>query len=140
MKMTPIVRTTTKLVSPFLVTYSVYLMVYGHLSPGGGFQAGVILAVSIILLITSHGYKRVRKTFKFWEVQFIEGISGAFLVFLGILGTFFGGFFYNFLKGGATGTLLSGGIIPLFNVGVALKVGAAFTFMFYILLRWVERD
>ena len=78
MKMSLIVRTTTKLVSPFLVTYSTYLMIYGHLSPGGGFQAGVILAVSIILLITSHGYKKVRKAFKFWEVQLIEGVSGVF--------------------------------------------------------------
>ncbi len=63
MKMSTVVRTTTKLISPFLVTYAVYLMVYGHLSPGGGFQAGVVLAVSVILLITSHGYKKVRKRF-----------------------------------------------------------------------------
>lgn len=140
MKMSLIVRTTTKLVSPFLVTYSTYLMIYGHLSPGGGFQAGVILAVSIILLITSHGYKKVRKAFKFWEVQLIEGVSGVFLVSLGIIGLLFGGFFFNFLRGGPFGPLLSGGIVPLFNIGVALKVGAAFTFMFYILLRWVERD
>jgi len=139
-KMSLIVRTTTKLVSPFLVTYSTYLMIYGHLSPGGGFQAGVILAVSIILLITSHGYKKVRKTFKFWEVQLIEGVSGVFLVSLGIISLLFGDFFFNFLRGGPLGSLLSGGIVPLFNIGVALKVGAAFTFMFYILLRWVERD
>lgn len=140
MKMSLIVRTTTKLISPFLVAYSAYLMIYGHLSPGGGFQAGVILAVSVILLITSHGYKRVRKTFKFWEVQLIEGTSGGFLVLLATVGVLLGGFFYNFLRGGNFGSLLSGGIIPLFNIGVALKVGAAFTFMFYILLRWVERD
>ncbi|ALV62887.1 putative Na(+) H(+) antiporter subunit B [Thermococcus sp. 2319x1] len=140
MKMSLIVRTTTKLISPFLVAYSAYLMVYGHLSPGGGFQAGVILAVSIVLLITSHGYSRVRKTFKFWEVQLIEGVSGEFLALLATAGVFFRGFFYNFLRGGRFGSLLSGGTIPLFNIGVALKVGAAFTFMFYILLRWVERD
>ncbi|MFW6144032.1 MAG: MnhB domain-containing protein, partial [Candidatus Natronoplasma sp.] len=61
MMMSPIVRTTTKLVSPFLVSYSLYLMFYGHLSPGGGFQAGVILAVSVIILITSYGDERVRE-------------------------------------------------------------------------------
>jgi len=53
---------------------------------------------------------------------------------------FFGGFFYNFLKGGRFGSLVSGGIVPLFNIAVGLKVGAAFTFLFYILLRWVESD
>jgi len=115
-------------------------MVYGHLSPGGGFQAGVILAVSVILLITSHGYMKVRKRFKFKEVGIIEGSSAMFLVGLGLTGMFFGGFFYNFLKGGRFGSLVSGGIVPLFNIAVGLKVGAAFTFLFYILLRWVESD
>ncbi|AHF80750.1 Na(+)/H(+) antiporter subunit B [Thermococcus paralvinellae] len=140
MKMSTVVRTTTKLVSPFLVTYAAYLMVYGHLSPGGGFQAGVILAVSVILLITSHGYKKVRKKFKFKEVGIIESSSAIFLVSLGLVGVLFGGFFYNFLNGGKFGSLVSGGIVPLFNIAVGLKVGAAFTFLFYILLRWVESD
>ncbi len=140
MKMSTVVRTTTKLISPFLVTYAVYLMVYGHLSPGGGFQAGVVLAVSVILLITSHGYKKVRKRFKFKEVGMIENISAVFLVSLGLIGFMFGSFFYNFLTKGKFGSVISGGIIPLFNVSIGLKVGAAFTFVFYILLRWVESD
>ncbi|WP_456321202.1 Na(+)/H(+) antiporter subunit B [Palaeococcus sp. (in: euryarchaeotes)] len=140
MRMSLVVRTTTKFISPFLVAYAAYLMVYGHLSPGGGFQAGVILAVSVILLITSHGYKRVKKSFRFREVQTIEGISALSLVLLATVGVFFGGFFYNFIRGGSFGALVSGGIVPLFNIGVALKVGAAFTFMFYMLSRWVERD
>ena len=140
MKMSTIVRTTTKLVSPFLVTYAAYLMVYGHLSPGGGFQAGVILAVSVILLITSHGYKKVRKRFKFKEVGIIESVSAVFLVSLGLIGIVFGGFFYNFINGGRFGSVISGGIIPPFNIAIALKVGAAYTLVFYILLRWVESD
>lgn len=140
MKMTVLVRTTTKLLSPFLVAYSAYLMSYGHLNPGGGFQAGVILSVSVILLITAYGYHRVRETFRLSEVQFIEAFSGIFLVLLGSIGILFGGFFYNFLKGGEFGSPLSGGTVPLFNIGVGLKVGATFTFLFYILLRWVESD
>ncbi|NJE08533.1 cation:proton antiporter [Thermococcus sp. M39] len=140
MKMSIVVRTTTKLISPFLVTYAAYLMIYGHLSPGGGFQAGVILAVSVILLITSHGYKKVKKKFKFKEVGIIESFSAIFLVSLGLVGILFGGFFYNFLNERKFGSLISGGIVPLFNIAVGLKVGAAFTFLFYILLRWVESD
>jgi len=139
-RMTLIVRTTTKLVSPFMVTYAAYLMLYGHLSPGGGFQAGVILAVSVILLITSHGYKRVKRKFRLKEVSLIESASAITVIMLAIAGIIFGSFFYNFLRGGEFGSLISGGIIPIFNIAIGLKVGAGFALLFYILLRWVESD
>ena len=138
--MTLIVRTTTKLIAPFLVTYSAYLMLYGHLNPGGGFQAGVILSVSVILLITSHGYDRVKETFHFEELQFIESFTGIFLIILGLIGIIFGGLYYNFIPSGEFGVPASGGTIPLFNAMIGLKVGATFTLLFYILLRWVESD
>ncbi|WP_456396179.1 Na(+)/H(+) antiporter subunit B [Thermococcus sp.] len=135
MKMSLVVRTTTKLMSPFLVAYAAYLMIYGQMSPGGGFQAGVILAVSVVLLIVSQGYRSVKKRFKMREVGAIEGVSALGLVLLGLAGMLFGGFFYNFLKG-----WWSGGTVVLFNIGVALKVGAAFVMVFYVMLRWVESD
>ncbi|AEK73728.1 MULTISPECIES: Na(+)/H(+) antiporter subunit B [Thermococcus] len=133
MKMSTVVRTTTKMVSPFLVTYAAYLMLYGHVSPGGGFQGGVILAVAVILLITSHGYGKVRRKFHFNWAGLIESSAGALLVLLGIAGLGLGAFYSNFLP-------TEGGIILPFNVIVGLEVGAAFTFVFYILLRWVESD
>ncbi len=133
--MSLVVRTTTKLMSPFLVAYAAYLMIYGQMSPGGGFQAGVILAVSVVLLIVSHGYRSVKKRFKMREVGAIEGVSALGLVLLGLAGMLFGGFFYNFLKG-----WWSGGTVVLFNIGVGLKVGAAFVLVFYVMLRWVESD
>ncbi|WP_461867177.1 Na(+)/H(+) antiporter subunit B [Thermococcus sp.] len=135
MKMSLVVRTTTKLISPFLVAYAAYLMIYGQMSPGGGFQAGVILAVSVILLIVSQGYKSVKKRFRMREVGTIEGFSALGLVLLGLIGTIFGGFFYNFLKG-----WWSGGTVPIFNISVGLKVGAAFVMVFYVMMRWVESD
>ncbi|GAB6102953.1 Na(+)/H(+) antiporter subunit B [Thermococcus atlanticus] len=135
MKMSLVVRTTTKLMSPFLVAYAAYLMIYGQMSPGGGFQAGVILAVSVVLLIVSQGYRSVKKRFKMREVGAIEGVSALGLVLLGLAGMLFGGFFYNFLKG-----WWSGGTVVLFNIGVGLKVGAAFVMVFYVMLRWVESD
>lgn len=121
------------MVSPFLVTYAAYLMIYGHLSPGGGFQGGVILAVAVILLITSHGYRKVRKRFRFNWASLVESSAGTLLVLLGMAGITFGGFYSNFLH-------TEGGVILPFNVLVGLEVGAAFTFVFYILLRWVESD
>lgn len=133
--MSLVVRTSTKLVSPFLVTYGAYLTIYGYESPGGGFQAGVIFAVSVILLMTAYGYRRTRKHFRLRTVQLVEASSALFLVALALAGLAFGGFFINFLR-----PYLPGGTVTAFNVGVALKVGTSFVLVFYALSRWVDRD
>ncbi|MFW6048079.1 MAG: MnhB domain-containing protein [Candidatus Natronoplasma sp.] len=140
MKMSTIVRKSSKIISPFLFTYGVYLIIYGHLSPGGGFQGGVILAVGIILLLTSHGYRLVHRTFRERLVKVVESTAALGIVLLGISGLIFQAFFYNYLRGGTLGTISSGGTIVFFNILVGLKIGTGFTLAFYILLRRVERD
>ncbi len=140
MRMSSIVRNSSKLVSPFLVAYGAYMILYGHITPGGGFQGGVILAVSVILLITSHGYKAVQETFSVKVVKTIESQSLLLIIILSIIGLFSGSYFYNFLKGGEPGTLFSGGTVVIFNILIGLEVGAAFTLLFYMLLRWTESD
>lgn len=140
MRMSSIVRNSSKLVSPFLVAYGAYMIIYGHISPGGGFQGGVILAVSVILLITSHGYKAVQETFSSRLVKTIESQSVLLIIIISMIGLAFGSYFLNFLRGGEPGTLLSGGTVVLLNVLIGFEVGAAFTLLFYMLLRWTESD
>lgn len=140
MKMSTVVRKSASLITPFLVTYGLYLSIYGHLSPGGGFQGGVILAVAVILLITSHGYHLVRDTFRVNVVKLLESTSALFIIAVSIIGLLSGSFMYNFLRGGELGDLFSGGTLVLFNIAIGLKVGAAFTLLFYVLLRWTESD
>lgn len=140
MRMSSIVRTSVRLISPFLVVYGAYLTIYGHLSPGGGFQGGVILGVSVILFITSHGYNWVRKSFRLNLVRVIESGAALSIVVLAMSGLIFGSFFYNYLRGGTPGELFSGGIIAPFNILISLKIGASFTLAFYILLRRLEID
>jgi len=140
MKMSVIVRSATRLLSPFLVVYSLYLMVFGHLTPGGGFQAGVIFAASVILLILSRGYKEIRDAFSSHVIRLLESSSILIILLLAITGLGFGGFFFNFIRGGEFGSLFSGGIVPIFNILVGLEVGAAFVFLFYIFLKEVEND
>ncbi|WP_367883522.1 MnhB domain-containing protein [Thermococcus peptonophilus] len=86
--MSLVVRTTTKLVAPpFLVTYGAYLTIYGYESPpGGGFQAGVIFAVSVILLMTAYGYRRTRKHFPLMTVQLVESSAALFIVGVALMG------------------------------------------------------
>ncbi|MBS3781746.1 MAG: Na(+)/H(+) antiporter subunit B [Candidatus Thermoplasmatota archaeon] len=140
MKMSTVVRKSSKIIAPFLFTYGAYLIIYGHLSPGGGFQGGVILAVGVVLLLTSHGYRLVRSTFRERLVKMIESSAALGIVILGLTGLIFNAFFYNYLRGGTIGTLFSGGTIVIFNILVGLKIGTGFTIVFYILLRRMERD
>ncbi|MEF8873441.1 MAG: MnhB domain-containing protein [Candidatus Thermoplasmatota archaeon] len=140
MKMSEVVRSSVKIISPFLITYSIYLIIYGHLSPGGGFQGGVILAVGIILLLTSHGYRLVRSSFRENLVKIIESSAALGIVLLGISGLIFNAFFYNYLRGGTPGTIFSGGTVMIFNILLGIKIGTGFTIVFYVLLRRIERD
>lgn len=135
MKMSLVVRTTTKLIAPFLVTYGACLTIYGYESPGGGFQAGVLFAVSVILLMTTYGYRRTKKHFPLRTVQLVESASALWLVGVALAGLAFGAFFLNFLR-----PYIPGGTVMTFNIGVALKVGTSFILVFYVLSRWVDRD
>jgi hypothetical protein len=61
------------------------------------------------------------------------------LIVLASLGIIGGSFFLNFLRGGTAGTLFSGGTVALVNIVIGFEVGAAFTLLFYMLLRRAER-
>ncbi len=140
MKMSSIVRTTSRMITPFLLVYGFYLIFYGHISPGGGFQGGVIVSVSVILLITANGYQVVRERVRVGLLKITESGAALFLVLSGLAGVLAGSFMANYLPRGQFGHLFSGGNIALVNTAIGLKVGVAFTLVFYVLLRWTERD
>ncbi|MBW1833257.1 MAG: Na(+)/H(+) antiporter subunit B [Deltaproteobacteria bacterium] len=50
-----IVKTLSRLLIPFMQIYALYVIAHGHYSPGGGFQGGVILGASLILLVITYG-------------------------------------------------------------------------------------
>lgn len=139
-RMSSIVRKSSKMISTFFFTYGAYLIVYGHLSPGGGFQGGVILSAAVILLLVSHGYRAVVENFRERLIRSIEGGAALGIVLLALTGLIFNTIFYNYLRGGVPGTLFSGGTIVFFNILVGLKIGAGFTIVFYILIRKVEEE
>jgi len=58
-----IIRTIARVLVPFIQLYALYVIMHGHYSPGGGFQGGVILAASMVLLYITHGYSEVNRKF-----------------------------------------------------------------------------
>lgn len=105
---------------PIIILFGVYIFAHGHLTPGGGFQGGVVIASGILLLMLTNRHWNQR------VFHVIESISGLFYVLIGLLGfVLAGGFLDNrILPLGNFGSLFSAGAIPLIYSLVGLKVGA----------------
>lgn len=128
--MTIIVKTISNWVKVLIFVFGIYIILFGHLTPGGGFAGGVILASSYILLMLAFGRKTVEENLSLKAASKLDCIGALSFVAIAIAGLFFGGsFFINFLHqkympGGPLG-FLSAGTIPLSNIAIGLKVGAS---------------
>lgn len=117
-----LLRTAGSFLTPFIFLLGVYVFVNGHLTPGGGFQGGAIMASGLVLILLSDPLKQVNKRL----FRIVESISGFVYVGLGVAGIFLaGGFLDNsVLPLGEFGTLLSAGLIPVIYILIGLKVGS----------------
>jgi multicomponent Na+:H+ antiporter subunit B len=117
-----ILSTAQKLLFPLIVLFGVYVFANGHLTPGGGFQGGTIIATGFLLLLMANPEMELRRDF----LSYIESISGTSFVIIGVLGAILGlGFLDNrFMPLGHLGSLISAGAIPLIYSLIGLKVGA----------------
>jgi len=117
-----ILQSGTVFLFPLILVFGVYIFVHGHLTPGGGFQGGVVIASGMVLLLLSRVSTKINDT----VLHLVESLSGAAYIAIGILGLVLAaGFLDNrFLDLGEFGRLLSAGAIPLIYSFVGLKVGA----------------
>ncbi|MEN8224692.1 MAG: hydrogen gas-evolving membrane-bound hydrogenase subunit E [Bacteroidota bacterium] len=117
-----ILMTASNVLLPVIFLVGIYIFINGHLTPGGGFQGGAVLASAVVLMILSLSGRKIKHV----VMDFIETISGIAFVLLGILGIFLaGGFLDNSIFPlGTFGELLSAGAIPVIYSFVGLKVGA----------------
>lgn len=126
--MTVIVKTISSWVKILIVLFGIYIVLFGHLTPGGGFAGGVILASSYVLLMLAFGGQFVKKDLPLSLVSKLDCLGAFAFMMIAILGLVFAGvFFTNFLvdKYGQPLHLLSAGTIPLSNISIGLKVGAS---------------
>lgn len=134
--MTIIVRTITRLLFPFMFLFGAYVVAHGHLTPGGGFPGGVIIAASFVMLILAYGIEQTQKRASFVNAEVLDAFGGVILAILGLLGLFVsGGFFLqNVFPLGELGRLFSSGNLPLLYLGVGIKVTAGILLIFYAML------
>ncbi len=123
--MTVIVKTITKLLCGLIFLYGIYIIAHGHLTPGGGFAGGVIIAASFILLILAFGSEEFKEQMGYLYSSIFESVGGLLFLLIALFGLLLGiSFFYNFLPKGKLFMLFSSGIIPLCNLAIGIKVGA----------------
>jgi len=122
--MTLIVKNTTRLVAGFIGVFGVYIAATGHLSPGGGFAGGVILAAAAALVVLAFGKTFASRIIGENQCHVWEGVGALGFLVVALCGYFVGVFFTNFLGPGDPHTLRSAGAIPLSNLAILVKVGA----------------
>lgn len=118
-----LLKTASEFLFPLIVLFGSYVFINGHLSPGGGFQGGAIIASGFVLKVLANPNNKIGHGL----LSLIESISGITYVALGVLGLVIasGGFLDNrIISLGQYGTFFSAGLIPIIYSMIGLKVGS----------------
>jgi multicomponent Na+:H+ antiporter subunit B len=119
-----ILRTGSRLLFPLILLFGAYIFVHGHLTPGGGFQGGAVIASGFLLMYLAFPKQSIDKK----SSSVVESLGGLIFVGIGLLGLIFSGYFLtNFLPKGIPNTIFSAGIIPIIYIAVGLKIGFELT-------------
>jgi multicomponent Na+:H+ antiporter subunit B len=121
------------------VVIALNLVAHGNLTPGGGFQGGVVLAATAVVMVAAGARIRLPPDKPPLVGEMMHGAGAAGFVLLGLGGLIFSGAFLSttFAGHGTTGALLSGGAIPLLNVATGFEVAGA---VIVILAEFLEQE
>lgn len=117
-----ILYTGCRFLFPLILLFGTYIFIHGHLTPGGGFQGGAIIASGFLLtMLGCWGWVGINRN----RFKVTESLSGLVFVIVGLLGLLYGGYFLlNYLPKGTPNQLISAGIIPIIYIAIGFKVGS----------------
>jgi multisubunit Na+/H+ antiporter MnhB subunit len=140
--MTIIVKKTAQLITGMIFMYGIYVITHGHLTPGGGFAGGVIVAGSLILVTLSHGTDFLSLVKEELGTTLVESGATITVILIATAGFLFGTkiFFNNFLPKGIVGQLVSSGVLPLYNIFIGIEVAASIFIIFLSLIIFKEES
>lgn len=120
---------------PSIIIFGIYVILFGHLSPGGGFSGGAIIGAALILHLNAFGFK---KTETFFTKKTFQAISLGGLLTYAIAKSysFFTGanHIHSIIPLGVPGHVISSGLILILNICVGLVVSCTM-YAFYVLFR-----
>ena len=119
-----ILKRVGKWVVPFMQVFGIYVVLFGHMSPGGGFAGGTILGASLILEYLSYGRDYCRDKYKFRTLLKVATISISFYGIVKGYSFITGGSYIDapHLPKGTPGNIFSGGYIVPLNICVGIIV------------------
>jgi multicomponent Na+:H+ antiporter subunit B len=130
-----IVRITSRLVVPFIQVYGIYVILHGHLSPGGGFSGGAIFGASLVLIALSFNLEAGVKQISHNTASLLESGGALGFTLTGLISIALGGMYLaNRSAGfppGNPGELFSSGAILIITIFVGVKVASTITTLFY---------
>jgi len=130
-----IVSVICRMVVPFIQIYGLYIIFYGHLSPGGSFSGGSILAASMIFYELVFGLRRGKQLLPERSSEMIEIFGVLWFLGLGLVGVLTGSYFLANRAGGfnigTPGNLFSSGMIIMITVGLGIKVASTLSSLFF---------
>jgi multisubunit Na+/H+ antiporter MnhB subunit len=131
------VQTVTRWLKGPILLFGIYMVLYGHITPGGGFGGGVVIASAFILVTLASGERVGLSIFSKAASSRLDSVGLLLFLALGWLGTWWvGGYFFgNFITTpeSAQFSVLSGGIMPMANIALGLKVTSALFLVFTVL-------
>ena len=116
---------------PVTFVLSLSVIAHGQLTPGGGFQGGVVASSAFLLVFLSAEYRAYHRIGRAAAWETVEGAGAGTFAGLGLLSLALGlAFLENFLPRGTWNTLLSTGSIPLVNWAAGVAVAAGFVLVY----------
>ncbi len=153
MQMSKIVRTGAVILYPFIIIFGLYVILHGHLTPGGGFQGGAVVATAAALLLVSFSRGDVRGMVRKAILAVQESAGLLLFCGAGILGLLAGlPFFANVLAnsgllfgmpvvpGPNPGDLDTAGVIPIMNIAVGVEVWGGLAIILYYMLSGIRGE
>ena len=127
---------------PFALIFGLYIILFGTVSPGGGFQGGVIVASAALLLYLGYGSRTASKAINSDVLRVGESVGATLYVILGLGGIFVGSVFCRniFYNIGPVGNLISGGTITFMSYAVGFKVLCGVGFLLLLLMGILAPD
>jgi multicomponent Na+:H+ antiporter subunit B len=135
-----IVKTISDFVVAFIIIFGAYIVLYGHLTPGGGFAGGVIIASAFILLMLAHGREVAFSKLGERAAHILDSAGALAFLLIGWAGVVGGYFFMNVFGRGEQFRLLSSGMILPANIAIAFKVASSLFLVFSALAIFRRRS
>ncbi len=135
------VRVTALFLIAPIVLFGLYIVTHGQISPGGGFQGGVILASAPLMVYLCAEYTRLRRVMPDRLAELSDAIGASGYIIIGAIGVAAGGaFLENLLPLGRSGTVTAGGLVPFIDLSVGLEVSGGLSLAFLIYFEELLED